>query len=453
MPAGAQGTLNKQFVSAIAFLDQREINPNLIDQTRDKQFTNIMKLVGRYKVSKEPFYNYFVNNNVFADSVVTSVSSGQGTAIVTIVLTAATSGYARVGDLVQLSSAFNVQGGVRQQGWVKTVTSTSGVDTIAIQSVANNPLYVFANDTIAYVSNAYGEGSGQPVNRKYGVTRYVNQVQLFKETDIITDIQKSSMVEVTVEGQPYYLPISNIYKVNYLNGMISAQMITGQQSVTQFQDANPYLVDASGNAVQTTMGLDQYITTYGASTSVASVGTLALSDLNTLVDAFLANKAPHDQMGFLGSKARRPWDVYFKNLGSSGVTSVRLVLDGNSIDMLVDHVEYGNFSFDLIPLDIFDQPELFNYTVLPDQVGSIYFVPKDKVEVVGGGMEARIQIRYLPSPFTGANGYSNGIIKEWRTGALAGVPTDGNSVLNTYWWTNQGLECLGVKHFQKFRIA
>lgn len=453
MAAGAQGTINKQFVSAIQLLDQREINPNLIDQTRDKQFTNIMKLIGRYKATKEPFYSFFVNNNVFATSVITSVSSGYGTAIIVLVLTAATSGYARVGDLVQFQNVNNIQGGVRQQGWVKTVSSTSGVDTITIQAVANAPLYAVAAETIGFVSNAYGEGSGNPVNRKYGVTRYVNQVQIFKETDIITDIQKSSLIEVSVGGQPYFLPLSNIYKVNYLNGVISAQMITGQQSITQYADANPYLIDANSNAVQTTMGLDQYIVTYGASTSVASVGTLVTADLNTLCDAFLANKAPKDQMGFLGSKARRPWDVYFKNLGSSGVTSVRLVLDGNSIDMQVDHVSYGNFSFDLIPLEIFDQPELFNLTVLPDQVGSIYFVPKDKVEVVGGGMEPRLQIRYLPSPFTGGQSYSNGIIREWRTGALAGVPTIDTAVLNTYWHTNQGLECLGVKHFQKFRIA
>lgn len=455
MPLGFQGTLNKPFVSAIQFLDQREINPNLIDQSRDRAFTDIMKIIGRYKETKVPIYNYFVNNDVFADSVVTSVSSGYGTAIITIVLTAATSGYARVGDVASFSNTNDTQGGVKKQGIVQTVNTVSGVDTVKIQSVDNSPLYAATNDTIGWVSNAYGEGSGNPVNRKYGMTRYINQVQIFKETDIITDIQKGSKIEVTVNGQPYYLPYSHIQKVNYLNGVISAQMILGNQSITLFADANPYLIDASSNAIQTTMGLDQYINTYGASTSVASIGTLGFTDLNSMIDAFLANKAPNQQMGFSGSKARRPWDVFFKNLGSAGVTSVRMVIDGKSVDLEVDHVSYGNFDFDLIHLPIVDHPQLFNPTVLPEIVGSIYWVPKDKVEVVGGGLEGRLQIRYMNtgSEGQGANTYSNGIISEWRTGALAPIPTTDAGVLNTYWKTIQGLEALGVKHFQKFRIA
>jgi hypothetical protein len=53
----------------------------------------------------------------------------------------------------------------------------------------------------------------------------------------------------------------------------------------------------------------------------------------------------------------------------------------------------------------------------------------------------------------GGNSFSNGIITETYTGMLAPVPTSSKSVLHTDWWTNQGLEAIGVKHFQKFRIA
>lgn len=447
--ANSQGTLNKAFVSAIAFLDQREINPNLLDQSRDQYFTDIMKIIGRYKPTKVPIYNYFVNNDIFATATVTSISSGYGTAKIVIVLTAATSGYARIGDLVRSSNP-NMSG---QVGWISNVSTVSGVDTVTIYSVNNSPLYAAANDTINFISNAFGEGSGAPASRKYGVTRYINQVQIFKEADDITDIQKASKIEVTVEGQPYYTAVQHIYKINALNGEVSAAMIAGQQSVTLFSDSNPYLADASGNPVQTTMGLDQYVTTYGASGAVASIGTLALSDLNSMLDNFLANKAPNNQMGFLGSKARRPWDTFFKNLGSSGVTSVRLVLDGKEADLEVSHVEYGNWELDLVRLPILDHPQLFPYAVMPDIVGSIYWVPKDKIQVVGGGMETRLQIRYLPKPQMGGNSYSNGIITEWYTGALAPIPTSSTSVLHTDWWSNQGLEALGVKHFQKFRIA
>lgn len=450
--AVTQGTLNKAYVSAINLLDQRDINPNLIDQSRDGAFTNIMKLVNRYKECIVPTYNYFVNNDVFATAVITSVSSGYGTSIITVVLTAATGGYARVGDLVKFS---NVNSQARE-GRIRQVTSVSSVDTLVIQSVDNTPLFAAPADTISFVSNAFAEKSNAPANRRYPVTRYVNQVQIFREVDEITDVQKVSKIEVTIQGQPYYTPLNHIYKLQALNGFISAQMIAGVQSTTLFSDANPILNDASGNPVQTTMGMDQYITTYGISDSAAVLGTIGFSDVDAMIDNFLANKAPMQQMGFLGSRARRPWDVWLKNLGSSGVTSVRLVIDGREVDLMVDRFTYGNFDFEFIYLPIFDHPQLFDNIVTPDISGSVYWVPKDKVQVVGGGMEPRLQVRYLKNPMAGGNNVSvgsNGIISEWHTGALAPIPTSSEMVWHTDWWTNQGLEMLGVKHMQKFRTV
>lgn len=446
--AFSQGTLNKQFVSAISFLDQREINPNLIDQARDKEFVDIMKLIGRYKVTKVPIYNDFVNNDIFATATISSVTSGYGTAKLVVVLTAGTSGFARAGQLIRSSNA-NMAGLV---GYVFSVTQASAGDTLTIWSVDNSPLYAAANDTISFFSNAFGESSDTPASIKYGVTRYINQVQIFREADDISDVQKVSKIELNIKGQPYYTPYQHINKINSLNGQVSAAMLAGRQSSTLFSDSNPYLVDAAGNPIQTTMGLDQYITTYGASTSVASLGTLALTDINAMIDAFIANKAPLDQLGWCGSKARRPWDTYFKNLGSSGVTSARLIIEGKEVNLMVDKVEYGDADLKIVKLPIFNHPQLFPPAVVADIVGSIYWTPMDKVQVVGGGMESRLQIRYLPKPHQGGNSFGNGIITETYTGMLAPIPTNSKAALHTDWYTNQGLEALGVKHFQKFRL-
>lgn len=449
--AFSQGVLNKQYVSAIPFLDQREINPNLIDVARDKDFTDIMKLIGRYKPTKVPIYASYINQNIFATATVGSVTSGTGTAKMVIVLTAGTSGYARAGDLIRSSNA-NMVG---QVAYVQSVTlGASGTgDTLTVWSVNNSPLYASTNDTINFFSNAFGEGSGAPASRKYGVTRMINQTQLFKEDDQITDIQKVSRVETVIKGQPYYFVYEHINKLNAMNGFISASMIAGQQSSTLYSDTNPYLTDSSSNPVQTTMGLDQYTTTYGVTATAASIGTLALTDIASAIDALLAVKAPLNQVGFIGSKARRPWDNLFKNLGSSGVTSVRLVIDGRTTDLEVDKVEYADAVFELAKLSILNHPQLFPYSIMPDVVGSIYFQPKDKVQVVGGGLETRLQIRYLNKPHLGGNSYSNGIITETVTGQLAPIPTNQTSILETAWYTNQGLEALGVQHFLKFRVA
>lgn len=448
--AVTQGTLNKAYVSAIAFLDQREINPNLIDVARDSYFTDIMKVVNRYKVTKVPTYHHFVNNDVFATAVISSVSSGYGTSIMTVVLTAATGGYARVGDLVRIGNT-NSTG---KQAIIKTITSVSNVDTLVLQSVDNTPLYAVALDAITFQSDAFGEKSDTPASRRYPVTRYVNQVQIFREADEITDVQKVSKIELTINGQPYYTPLQHIYKLKALNGFISAQMIAGVQSTTLYSDANPIMVDASGNPIQTTMGLDQYITTYGISDAAATLGTMTFPDVDNLIDNFLANKAPLQQLGWLGSLARRPWDVWLKNLGSSGVNSVRLNIDGKEVNLEVDRFSYGNAEFEFVHLPMFDHPQLFPYGIVPEIVGSVYFTPKDKVQVEGGGMEARIQIRYLANPMSGGtSSQSNGIITEWHTGALAPTPTSSLMVWHTDWWTNQGLEILGAKHMQRFRVA
>jgi hypothetical protein len=441
--------MNKAYVSAIAFLDQRDINPNLFDVARDAYFTDIMKVVNRYKEAKVPFYSHFVNNDVFATATIQSVSSGYGTSIMTVVLTAATGGYARVGDLVRISNT-NSTG---RQARIMSVTSVSNVDTIVLQSVDNTPLFAAATNTITFQSNAFAERSDTPLSRRYPVTRYVNQVQVFREADDITDIQKVSKIEVVVNGQPYYTPIQHIYKLKALNGFISAQMIAGVQSTTLFQDANPILADSAGYPIQTTMGMDQYITTYGITDSAASLGTMTFSDVDAIIDNFLANKAPLQQMGWLGSVARRPWDVWLKNLGSSGVNSVRLVIDGRTVDLEVDSFKYGNAEFEFVHLPIFDHPQLFPMGIVPEMVGSVYFTPKDRIQVEGGGMEPRFQIRYLPKPMAGGNSMSNGIITEWHTGALAPIPTSSLMVWHTDWWTNQGLEIIGAKHMQRFRVV
>lgn len=445
--AVSQGTLNKAYVSAISFLDQRDINPNLIDQSRDAAFTDIMRLVNRYKEAKVPIYNYFVNNDVFATATIQSVSSGYGTSIMTIVLTAATGGYARQGDLVRIGNINSIG----KQARVNLVTSVSSVDTLVLQSVDNTPLFAQAGDVISFGSNAFAEKSDAPVNRRYPVTRYINQVQIFREVDEITDIQKVSKIEISINGSPYYTPLNHIYKLKALNGFISSQMIAGVQSTTLFSDSNPILADQNGNPVQTTMGMDQYISTYGISDSVASLGTVTFADVDNMLDNFLANKAPHNQIGWVGSRARRPWDVWMKNLGSSGVNSVRLVIDGKEVNLEVDKLSYGNFDLEWMNLPILDHPELFDNSVTPDISGSVYFTPKDKVQVEGGGMEGRFQIRYLPKPMAGGNSISNGIITEWNTGALAPIPTNDSMYWKTNWISYQGLELLGVKHMQKYR--
>jgi hypothetical protein len=449
--AVTQGLMIKSFVSAIDFLDQRDIDPNIYDQARDRAFTDIMKIVNRYKPATMFFYNNFVNNDVYEVGTISAVTSTGLAQIQFTIDTAST--FPRVGDLIMTSNSNNSD----NQARIQAISFGSGTATLTVRSVGGNavPFYATVGDLVQFGSDAFPEKSTAPVNRRYGLTRYYNLIQIFREVDEISDVQKVAKIEVNVGGDYHILPYQIVQKYIKMQGDISVQMLAGTQSSTLFNDTNPFLSDpTTGLPIQTTGGLDWYIRTYGITDSAAVLGTFGFTELDEIIDNWIANKAPMDQMGFMGSRPKGVLDRFFKNLGSSGVTSVRMIIDGKSVNMDVDHISYRGYEIDFIYIPIYDHPQLFAPTLVPLINGSIFFVPKDQVDTVDNGRQPRMQIRHTPTPFQGTapNKSANGIITEWRVGALAEVPTDATSQLQTNWQTQQGLECLAVKHFQRFRV-
>lgn len=449
--AATIGTTTKAYISAIDFLDQREIDPKIYDVSRDRAFTDIMKLVSRRKPTSMHSYHNFVNSDVYETGTISAVTTTGLAQIQFTINTAST--FPRKNDLVVTSNSNNAG---KQGIIIATPTYGSGTATIVVRSLGGNadPMWATIGDEVGFTSNAYPEKSDAPTNRRYPVTKYFNQTQIFREVDEITDVQKVAAITVDVNGTPHILPYQLIQKAIKLNGDISVQMIAGVQSSTSFSDANPFLSDSSsGLPIQTTGGLNWYVTTYGIDDEAAVLGTFGWTEMDQIVDNWIANKAPHDQMGFMASTVKGYLDRFFKNLGSSGVTSVRMVIDGRTIDFNVDHISYRGFEIDFLHLPILNHPQLFSAELTPDIHGSIFFCPKDQINTVDNGRAPRMQIRYTPSPFNGTGGYSDGVMKEWRTGALAEVPTNDVAELKTNWYTEQGLECLGVPHFQKFRVV
>jgi len=455
MPVSS-GTMVKSFVSAIDFLDQRDIDPNIYDQSRDRAFTDIMKMVNRTKPAKMFFYNNFVNNDVYEVATISAVTT-TGAVTVQFTVTGGAYLFPRVGDLIKTSNTSNV--GKQALVTIVDTTTTAGSAIITAKSVDNTNFAVVVSDKVQFGSNAFPEQSGAPTNRRYGLTKYYNNIQIFREVDEISDVQKVAKIEVNVGGDYHILPYQTVQKVIKLNGDISVQMLAGTQSTTGFTNASPFatspvLTGSNGLPIQTTGGLDWYCINYGINDSATTLGTFGFVELDEIIDNFIANKAPTDMMVFMGSRAYRLISKFLKQLGSSSVDSRRLNVDGKSFDFNVEHLSYGGYEFDFVHVPIFDHPQLFSATLVADVNGSMYFVPKDQVDTVDNGRQPRMQIRYTPTPFMGsaANKSSNGMITEWRTGALAEIPTSSTMQLHTDWETAQGLECLAVKHFQKYRV-
>jgi hypothetical protein len=447
--AATTGTITKSYVSALdPMLDTREINKLITDVYNEDELSDILGLAGRKQPTKQPVYYTFYDDPLikFVDTTDASVS-GSGSTQVTTAVTAATSGYARKGDLVMCTN--------NNVGIIYSISTSSGVDTLVIKSPSGANLTVTAGDKLSLFSRAVGENSYTPANIRYGLSKQTNKYQIFRETSRITDVQSASTIEVEFQGQPKYIFKDHWEKKVKMKSDINAAFWGGDMSVTSYSDANPILTDnnasadgLSGNgAVQTTRGINKYVELYGTSLVNGTLGTYSKANLDDLVANLIAIRAPREYLACSSTLAKTTTDTYFKSLGSSGVTSVRMVVNGKELDMEVDKVRYGKFTFNFTVMPILDHPVTFGYSKIPK---CIYFLPyNNKVKVEGGGSDDQIRVRYVArqTPF------GDDMTNEVHYGALNVVNPNGEGMFNgTDWVTAQGLEVLAPQHLIKQQV-
>ena len=431
----AIGQINKSYVSSINFLDQREILNKVLDITNEESsFLDIMELTGRADVTSVPEYHHFVNEELY---VLATVSGGGATPAVSLTLTIDATAYASTnqGELVLLPS-----------GKVGYVVSKGGSNTIVVKSVDGTNITVADGATISFFSNAAGEGSLSPAAKKWGLTKYANQVQTFKGKFEITDIQKASKVEVEFQGKPFYMYKGQHESLMKFRGDISAALMFGRLSATKYSDANPALVDAEGKPVQTTMGVDQYVTTYGINQDLASAGTLALGDIATLTQTLNKARCPLEYFVFLGTTQNILWDNLFNNLGNSALLSqgARFQIAGKSIDLGIDSVKIYGRTFHKKYLPLLDHKNIVNFSGGYNAKDSAYGIPATTIKTNDGQVVNRITTKYMAGDGTDLK------YREILLGGLAPVPTNERSVLEIHYQSTQGLQILGAN--QTFKL-
>lgn len=450
------GTADKKFVSAIdGMFDTREIGDGLIDINNDTYLTDILYLANRIKPTEQPIYYDFFAETIFkqVDTAGATITNN-GTPTITITgATTITSGYNRAGDVLIRQGASN------DRFYVKSVTTVAGKDTLIVQTAGGGNGTITAGDVFNSFTRGVGEASGSPVNLRFGAFKDFNKTQLFREISQITDIQKASAIEVSINGQKSYVMYDHVQKFIRLKGQINAAFIGGDISVTSFSDVTPVLVDTNtpstgggGGAVQLTRGLDKYITSVGGNAlSVATPGVLAGADLKAGYAMLTSRRAGTKYIVYGGKAALGISDTYWKGLGSSGLQSVRMVIGGKDVNTTVQTVTDGGYDMEFVLLPILDQPDLFGNT---DIAKSLYFVPKDGfVKTVGGGSEPALQVRYQPK-YGNTQVNNNGLISEINSGALNPINPNGTiAEIRTEWISEQGLQCLGVQHMMRLKVA
>lgn len=437
---------NYNYISLISLLLDDEINPNVIDIYNWEGFTDIMGLMGRYKESKQPVYHNYVNADIGVQITAESVS-GSGTAQLTIVATALTTGYTAVNMVFMFPNG--------KAGRVYSVTTASDKDSIVVDSVDGTNLTFVAGQKADVFTQVVGEASIAPTNLRRSLTKYVNNIQIIRNVNEETDVAKVSLLRVNFGGQAYFYAKNLIEKLVEWKGWVNGMAIGGRISDSLFSDTSPGLLDPSGGgAEQTSRGLDQYATTYGVDDDVATPNTWTLADHGDVIDQLIANRALISKYKLLMSnKVKGKVDDYLKNLGSSGVESVRLNAEAGAttkLNFVVDQFSYRGMTAQLAVMPILDNNKMFSQT---DIVKSIYYMPEDSVKTLDNGMQPRVQMRYQ-SHGLGPVNKGDKIWGEWHSGPLSpvapamGIEND-RSLWRTNWKTHQGVECLGAQHLAK----
>lgn len=442
----SRSTTNKALVTGIAFMDTREINPNIIDVANEGGFDDIMQVIKRYKPTEQPNYHHFVNEDLF-QVLVFDTGGVTGSPGATLTVTITSTGYARRGLKLKFANG--------KVGYINSaITTASGKDSFTIKSVDGTNLTAAAADKVVSLGITVGEGSDEVAVLNYGQTKYFNLVEHMKDKTEITDIQQKSKVET---GTGYYAYTQSVNQAQAFKTEISATLIAGVKSVNEYGTASPTITDENGNSMQTTGGMDQEITSYGVVDAVTTNGTVVMADVDDLLDQLTAVKAPNDYLVLAPDSAWRKYDDLIKGLASSGaISSARMNIDGMEVNYNVSKFKKGKYTLNFGPLSILDHPQKFNFSGASAIGKTVYGIPTDKVKVqVGpggtGGSEPRIGVRYMPNPQAASNKGTD-IVREWYTGGNADNPTNGKEVLTCHISTTQGLEMLGTRQAFKQRV-
>src|SRR5205823_4982794 len=120
-------------------------------------------------------YHNFVNNDVYETAVISAVTS---TGLAQIVFTISTgSTFPRKSDLWKSNNSNNVG----KEGLITNVSTGSGTATLTVRSLGGNdvPIYATVGDKCSFPATAFPEKSDAPTNRRYSVTKYFNKTQIF----------------------------------------------------------------------------------------------------------------------------------------------------------------------------------------------------------------------------------------------------------------------------------
>ncbi len=436
------GQVQKANVSAVSFLDTREIYKYMIDITQEKpSFSAMMKIIDRFEPTAQTNYHNFVNVELFSTEQITDSAVTVHTAntdITVRVSTANGESFPRVGEIVQ------IPGANRRTALVIAKTSDAGGDLLRLKSVTGQALELADDQIISVTGSAAGEGGTFLQHRKYFPVKRQNNVHIFAE-DIseMTDVQLATLVELAPGKYAYFDEINGLL---VMQKNVSNHLLFGEGSGDNFITTSPTLTDPSGNALSTTRGINSYIASEGINLSGQTIGETLM---NTLKRQYTKKRVMTDFMMLGGAEMEIQATQFLFNLngGAAALSDAMRWMTQNEIEIGVTGWKFNGMKFRMQPLASFDEPGIVNFTGSAGYQNFVFLLPTAPVKTVNGGTAPGVRVRYLPVPAgNGANSASDGIYRTTKTGNYAEVPTDKNRKLTISCETKQGVELLNAPH-------
>lgn len=438
--------VDRTYISSIAFMEQREILNQVLDVTsEDVNILDIMDMAGRSEVTDVVEYHHFENDYLFQSGIITVVTGASGDDVAAVITVATTAELPVAGEQCMIDDSKLI-------GYVLSVNVGAKTFNLKPKTGTNWTSVGIpqAGDVCIYFSGAYGEGSDDPVGRLPNWIRSVNNIQIFKESGTITDLQKVSKIEVNYNNKPHVM-----YKMQHDTLMRHRAKIAYAYLVGQ-KDKK---VDSNGYDVWETQGLRNYIlngdgavnTTGGQDVPVSTITKANFRSMSRLLDK---KGAPDEYWGWFGGDLQADFEDAFHGTDSN-------VLTGNggiqynsfgkgsgkkkALDFGVNSVHLYGRSYHITKIKAYDHEEVFAAGDL-DFAGEGYLIPTGKIKCdKSGATKERILNRFMAG-----DGEDFGGMNETVTGKLAPNPTNTTSVLSVGYQTISGLEVLGVKHFGIF---
>ena len=440
-------TVDKKYVSGIGLLDTRSIERKVVNIQNTVGLSDISQLLKRYKPTTQTvFYNY-TNKPLWVTGISQGVITGSGTTNVSVItLTAGTSGNVRLGDLARFEDG--------SVGYVATLTPGAN-DVIGIKSVDTSNLTHVSGQNIFFFSNFVGEEGDSRTSQRRDLSEKYQHIHFFGESNVETELVRMTTTEIEVDGVPYFYQKDLVEKFLKHKAEVNSAFIQSKLSTGKFTTATSALTDpgAGGGQGQTQRGIDQYISSYGFSRNTDVAGTCDLDDVAKLIDLATAAKAELSFMVFGSNAAMRPLDDHLKGIGSSGVSSAQLNVNGDTIDFSVEKLSYSNADFQKMNLPIMNHPDL----IASDIRKNLYFIPTGTVKALSAkdgssAVENRLQIKYMKSPIA-HNNQGSDIWSEYHDGAASPITPSGTKrVWKTEWFTAQAVEMFGPEHAGKMKV-